>query len=194
MCHPIFGISGKEQHGSVKIIWGSHRDGGRAGGATCQWAIISGVLGGRIQPDSLGVALGNPMVCRGLVGSHSQQLPDYLHPHPILGSTHKTGNVPLTFPEGYNSLQNKCRTADIDRQNLGRSGKFSFFIIYKFWQNCASVRQVSDLILKTVIIRLADNMLAYNVLLAFPERYDTTSSYSTSIGLWKFNSTGLILQ
>ena len=48
MCHPIFGISGKEQHGSVKIIWGSHRDGGRAGGATCQWAIISGVLGGRI--------------------------------------------------------------------------------------------------------------------------------------------------
>ena len=48
LCHPIFGISGKEQHGSVKIIWGSHRDGGRAGGATCQWAIISGVLGGRI--------------------------------------------------------------------------------------------------------------------------------------------------
>ena len=26
----------------------------------------------------------------------------------------------------------------------------SLFIIYKFWQNCASVRQVSDLILKTV--------------------------------------------
>ena len=48
LCHPIFGISGKEQNGSVKIIWGSHRDGGRAGGATCQWAIISGVLGGRI--------------------------------------------------------------------------------------------------------------------------------------------------
>ena len=112
----------------------------------------------------------------------------------FLGSTHQTGNVPLTFPEGYNSLQNKCWTADIDRQNLGRSGKLSFFIIYKFWQNCASVRQVSDLILKTVIIRLADNTLAYNVLLAFPERYDTTSSYSTSIGLWKFNSTGLILQ
>ena len=32
-----------------------------------------------------------------------------------------------------------------------RFGKFSFFIIYKFSQNCASVRQVSDLILKTVI-------------------------------------------
>ena len=30
------------------------------------------------------------------------------------------------------SLQNKCRTADIDRQNLGRSGKLSFFIIYKY--------------------------------------------------------------
>ena len=28
---------------------------------------------------------------------------------------------------------------------------FSFFIIYKFWQNCASVRQVSDLILKTAV-------------------------------------------
>ena len=34
-------------------------------------------------------------------------------------------------------------------QHLGQSGKLSFFIIYKFWQNCASVRQVSDLILKT---------------------------------------------
>ena len=32
--------------------------------------------------------------------------------------------------------------------NLGLSGKLSF-IIYKFWQNCASVRQVSDLVLKT---------------------------------------------
>ena len=31
-----------------------------------------------------------------------------------------------------NSLQNKCRTADIDWQNLGRSGKLSFFIIYKY--------------------------------------------------------------
>ena len=48
------------------------------------------------------------------------------------------------------SLQNKCQTAYPDRLNLGRSGKLSFFIIYKFWQNCASVRQVSDLILKTV--------------------------------------------
>ena len=48
LCHSIFGISGKQQHGSVKIIWDSHRDGGRAGGATCQWAIISGVLVGRI--------------------------------------------------------------------------------------------------------------------------------------------------
>ena len=57
------------------------------------------------------------------------------------------------------SLQNKCRTADIDRQNLGRSGKLSFFIIYKFWQNCASVRQVSDLILKNALSKL---MLGYH--------------------------------
>ena len=35
-----------------------------------------------------------------------------------------------------------------DRQNLCCSGKLSFFVIYKFWQNCASVRQVSDHILK----------------------------------------------
>ena len=49
----------------------------------------------------------------------------------------------------YNSLKNKCGTKDPDRQNLGRSGKLSFFNIYKFWQNCASVWQVSDLILKT---------------------------------------------
>ena len=48
-----------------------------------------------------------------------------------------------------NSLQNKCRTADPDRQNWGRSGRLSSFTIYKFWQNCASVWQVSDLILKT---------------------------------------------
>ena len=41
-----------------------------------------------------------------------------------------------------------------------------------------------------VIIRLADNMLAYNVLLTFPERNNITSSYSTSIGLWKIISTG----
>ena len=47
------------------------------------------------------------------------------------------------------SLQNKCRTADPDWQNLGLSGKLSFLIIYKFWQNCASIQQVSDLILKT---------------------------------------------
>ena len=49
----------------------------------------------------------------------------------------------------FNSLQNNRWTVDSDRQNLGRSGKLSFFIIYKFWQNCASVQQVSDLILKT---------------------------------------------
>ena len=47
------------------------------------------------------------------------------------------------------SLQNKCRTADPDRQNLRRSGKLSFFVIYKFCQNCTAVRQVSNLILKT---------------------------------------------
>ena len=52
------------------------------------------------------------------------------------------------------SLQNKCRTADPDWQNLGRSGKVSFFIIYKFWQNCASVRQVSDHILKSANVKL----------------------------------------
>ena len=34
-------------------------------------------------------------------------------------------------------------------KDLGRSDKLSFFIIYKFWLNCASVRQVSDLILKS---------------------------------------------
>ena len=50
-----------------------------------------------------------------------------------------------------NSLQNKCRTADPDRQNLRRSGKLSFFVIYKFCKNCAAVRQVSNLILKTGI-------------------------------------------
>ena len=35
------------------------------------------------------------------------------------------------------SLQNKCQTTDPDWQNLGWSGKLSFFIIYKFRQNCA---------------------------------------------------------
>ena len=44
------------------------------------------------------------------------------------------------------SLQNKCRIADPDCQNLGRYGKLSFFVIYKFWQNRPSVQQVSDLI------------------------------------------------
>ena len=48
------------------------------------------------------------------------------------------------------SLQNKCRTVNPDRQNLGWSAKLSFFMIYKFWQNCALVRKVSDLILITV--------------------------------------------
>ena len=54
-----------------------------------------------------------------------------------------------------NNLQSKCRTVDPYRQNLGRSSKLSFFIIYKFWQNCASVRQVFDLILelKTAVNR-----------------------------------------
>ena len=51
----------------------------------------------------------------------------------------------------YYSLQNNCRTADPDLQNLGQSGKLSFFTLCKFWQNCAMVRQVSDLILKTAI-------------------------------------------
>ena len=48
------------------------------------------------------------------------------------------------------SSQYKCRTADPNWQNLSRSGKLSFFTIYNFWQNFASVRQVLDLILKTV--------------------------------------------
>ena len=60
LCQAIFGISGKEQHGSDKIIWGSHRDGGRAGGATCQWAIISGVLGGRITCTTTGCTYRGP--------------------------------------------------------------------------------------------------------------------------------------
>ena len=50
------------------------------------------------------------------------------------------------------SLQNKCQTADPDQQNLGRSGKLSCFTIYEFWQTCGSVRQISDLILKTGVI------------------------------------------
>ena len=45
------------------------------------------------------------------------------------------------------SLRNKCRTTDPDQQNLAQSGKLSFFIIYKFWQNCALVWQISDHIL-----------------------------------------------
>ena len=49
------------------------------------------------------------------------------------------------------SLQNKCRTMNPDGQNLDRSGKLSFFVIYKFWQNCALIQQASDLILKTGI-------------------------------------------
>ena len=55
-------------------------------------------------------------------------------------------------------------------------------------------RERSPNVLWRLKIMLADNMLAYNVLLTFPERYDITSSYSTSIGLWKINSTGPILQ
>ena len=51
------------------------------------------------------------------------------------------------------SLQNKCRTEDPDGQNLGRSGKLSFFTIYKFWQSCGLVRQLSDLILKIASCR-----------------------------------------
>ena len=36
--------------------------------------------------------------------------------------------------ETWISLQNKCPTVDPDQQNLGWSGKLSFFIIYKFWK------------------------------------------------------------
>ena len=56
------------------------------------------------------------------------------------------------------SLQNKCRTADPDRQNMGHSGMLFFFTIYKFWQNCAWVRRVSDLILKTETLRVNPGM------------------------------------
>ena len=48
----------------------------------------------------------------------------------------------------HHNLQNKCPTVDPDRQNFGWSSKLSIFIIYKFWQNCASVQQVSDLMFK----------------------------------------------
>ena len=50
------------------------------------------------------------------------------------------------------SLQNKPGTASPSRQNLSQSGKLSFFTIYMyiFLQNFASLRLVSDLILKTV--------------------------------------------
>ena len=41
-----------------------------------------------------------------------------------------------------------------------RFGKLSFFIIYKFSQNCASVRQVSDLILKTDIVMIVSMYVA----------------------------------
>ena len=68
----------------------------------------------------------------------------------LLDSPHKRPVIWTEFPCHY-SLQNKCRTADPDWQNLGRASKLCFFIISKFWQNCASIRQVSDLILKTVI-------------------------------------------
>ena len=57
----------------------------------------------------------------------------------------------------------KCRTADPDRQNLARSSKLSFFTIYKFWQNCASVRQVSDLILKTGSLMINRNQHAFHI-------------------------------
>ena len=53
---------------------------------------------------------------------------------------------------------------------LARFGKLSFFIIYKFSQNCASVRQVSDLILKTATLTMLtsdhyqDTTIGYNEL------------------------------
>ena len=44
---------------------------------------------------------------------------------------------------------------DPDQQNWGQSNKLSLFTIHKFLQNCASVRQVSNLILKTVNIKMS---------------------------------------
>ena len=80
---------------------------------------------------------------------------------PLFGHWSRYQKSPLTVLRTfcYVSLQNKCRTVDPNRQNLGRSGKLSFFIIYKFWQNCASVRQVSNLILKTVMCNHCENIM-----------------------------------
>ena len=68
------------------------------------------------------------------------------------------GNVPpisVCLPHMWDinyvfGLQNWCRTTDPDRQNRGRSSNLSFFTIYRFWQSCVSVLQVSHLILKNV--------------------------------------------
>ena len=71
-------------------------------------------------------------------------------PHGLSSSMLRNQNQKVYFYHRiYCSLQNKCKTSDPDQQNLGRSGKLSFFIIYKFWQNCAWVWQVLYLILKT---------------------------------------------
>ena len=78
LCHSIFGTSGKEQHSSVKIIWGSHRDGSRSTGATCQWAIISGVLVGRISPPP-GLT---PLWCKSVFPPH-YALDSFLHSFPL---------------------------------------------------------------------------------------------------------------
>ena len=83
--------------------------------------------------------------CQAALRTHK-----HTHRHAGLNSilVTKPGNIRVKWLEKLYSLQNKCRTTDPEWQNLGRSGKLSFFLKYKFWQNCASVLQVSDLILK----------------------------------------------
>ena len=51
---------------------------------------------------------------------------------PVTGSPHQGTVTQKMFPfDDVISLQNKCRTADIDRQNLGRSGKiWQAFLLY----------------------------------------------------------------
>ena len=59
------------------------------------------------------------------------------------------------------NLQSNYQAVDPDRQNLGHSDKLSFLVIYKFWQNCALVWQVSDIILKTATLTKFINEFCY---------------------------------
>ena len=86
------------------------------------------------------------------------------------------GTKPIPEPIG---LQNKCRTADPDGQKWDRSGRLSFFTIHKFWQNCAVVQQVSNLILKTAscdLLSIKTSVIHLRVIsqpkFSIPERAD----------------------